>query len=256
MAWRVAESLDVLLAELNAAFPNRSKESDGSIGDIRHQHEKSSDHNPWVMDRGEGVVTARDFTNDPAHGLDSEKLAEALRAAKDGRLKYVISNRKIFAGGEGPSPWQWRPYGGSNPHNHHVHVSVRSDVRLCDDTRAWDLSALDVDAKAVAAPAASPTAKNLRPTLRLGDKDKGQSGPVRDLQKALGAKGGNLKVDGDFGAKTEIAVKAFQTNAKILADGIVGPYTWEKLADSLTDSRGASIKEELPATEAAVAAKT
>lgn len=228
MDWRVAESLDVLLAALNAAFPNRSKESDGSIGDLRHQHEKTSDHNAWVIDRGMGVVTARDFTNDPAHGLDSEKLAEALRAAKDNRIKYVISNRKIFAGSEGPAPWQWRPYAGQNPHNHHVHVSVKSDLRLCDDTRAWDLSALDIDQKAVSA----PPAKSARPTLRLGDKDKGSTGPVRDLQKALAGKGADVKADGDFGQKTEAAVRAFQQKIGIVADGVVGTYTWKAIDPS------------------------
>lgn len=225
MDWRVAESLDVLLAALNAAFPNRSKESDGSIGDLRHQHEKTSDHNPWVMDRGMGVVTARDYTHDPAHGLDSEKLAEALRAAQDERIKYVISNRKIFAGSEGPKPWQWRPYTGVNPHNHHVHVSVKSNLKISDDTRPWDLSALDIDPKLVAAAPAT----NIRPTLRLGSKDKSSSGPVHDLQKALAGKGIDVKADGDFGAKTEAAVKAFQMKAGLFADGVVGSYTWRAL---------------------------
>ena len=44
MAWRVARSLDVLLGQLNALAPERSKASDGSIGDAAHAS-RSSDHN-------------------------------------------------------------------------------------------------------------------------------------------------------------------------------------------------------------------
>ena len=34
MTWRVARSLDVLLAQLNTRAPNRSKAADGSVGDL------------------------------------------------------------------------------------------------------------------------------------------------------------------------------------------------------------------------------
>lgn len=50
--------------------------------------------------------------------------------------------------------------------------------------------------------------------------------PVRELQKALNedAKAG-LIVDGHFGAKTELAVKAFQVSKQLTADGIAGTAT-------------------------------
>lgn len=41
-----------------------------------------------------------------------------------------------------------------------------------------------------------------------------------------------LKVDGDFGAKTEAAVKAFQRARYLHPDGIVGRFTWIHLLDS------------------------
>jgi peptidoglycan hydrolase-like protein with peptidoglycan-binding domain len=40
---------------------------------------------------------------------------------------------------------------------------------------------------------------------------------------------GNLVVDGAFGAKTETAVKAFQSVNGLYADGVVGPKTMQKL---------------------------
>jgi peptidoglycan hydrolase-like protein with peptidoglycan-binding domain len=38
-------------------------------------------------------------------------------------------------------------------------------------------------------------------------------------------------VDGDFGAKTEAAVKAFQKDRDLLVDGVIGAKTWEALIE-------------------------
>src|SRR5690349_2785783 len=114
-SWRVAHSLLILRGQVDAMFPQRSKDSDGTIGDASHSS-RTSDHNPDE----DGVVTAMDITNDPLHGLTSERLAESIRTSGDKRLKYVISNKKIanpsIDGGA------WRPYHGINPHDHHCHI--------------------------------------------------------------------------------------------------------------------------------------
>lgn len=135
MAWRMAKSLDALLKQVNAQYPGRNKAWDGGIGDANHSA-RTSDHNPDT----DGVVKARDITNDPSHGLVSESLAEMLRASRDERIKYIISNRKICAGSDGPTPWQWRKYNGANPHDHHVHVSVKRAKGFYDDTSPWNIS--------------------------------------------------------------------------------------------------------------------
>lgn len=56
---------------------------------------------------------------------------------------------------------------------------------------------------------------------------KGMKGEeVKELQNGLIIRGYNLgKADGDFGAKTETAVKAFQKDAGLTTDGIVGKNT-------------------------------
>jgi peptidoglycan hydrolase-like protein with peptidoglycan-binding domain len=48
---------------------------------------------------------------------------------------------------------------------------------------------------------------------------------VRNLQSALNAQGNRLVVDGDFGAATDAAVRAFQRSRGLTVDGVVGPRT-------------------------------
>src|SRR3954452_14293366 len=132
MDWRVAKSLLTLRAQIDALAPNRNKSSDGTIGDASHSS-RESDHNP----NDDGVVAALDITNDPAHGVDSGALAELLRTSQDSRIKYVISNRRIFSSTN--TPWQWRPYTGANAHTQHVHISVVGDAAHYDDTRSWQV---------------------------------------------------------------------------------------------------------------------
>jgi hypothetical protein len=136
--WRAAKSLLKLRAQVDARAPRRVRGSDGTVGDAGHQSRRS-DHNPWVVDGVTGIVTAMDITNDPAHGCTSDALARSLVRSRDPRIKYVISNRRIANSSPqgGHSAWAWRPYGGASPHDHHVHVSVKSDKALYDDESDW-----------------------------------------------------------------------------------------------------------------------
>ncbi|MDJ0676960.1 MAG: peptidoglycan-binding domain-containing protein [Calothrix sp. MO_167.B42] len=63
------------------------------------------------------------------------------------------------------------------------------------------------------------------PTLRFGN-----SGiSVKVLQRILLSNGYAVPVDGVFGALTETAVKAFQSQSKLAEDGVVGGNTWREL---------------------------
>ncbi len=215
MAWRLAESLKVLRQQVNDRWPNRSKDSDGSIGDEGHSA-RTSDHNP----NDAGVVCAIDITHDPKGGCDSYVFAEVLRAARDQRIKYIISNRKICS--SETAPWQWRPYNGKNPHDHHIHISVKADRAHYDATGPWNL---EVAPAAVAAHSDEPTAPPAGPTLRKG----AEGDAVKRLQTLLVKQGIVVAVDGDFGDGTFAAVKRFQARALLVSDGIVGPQTWKAL---------------------------
>ena len=139
-SWRVAKALLALRDRVNAMAPNRRKKSDGTIGDAAHAS-RNSDHNPWVRDGATGVVTAMDITHDPDGGCDAGALAEALLGSRDPRIKYVIFNRRIASHLQkgNAAPFQWRPYAGSNPHTHHVHISVREEKTAYDSTSPWTI---------------------------------------------------------------------------------------------------------------------
>lgn len=68
------------------------------------------------------------------------------------------------------------------------------------------------------------------PTIRKGSK----GGEVKLLQEALLRLGYPLPkygADGDFGNETLTALKAFQQDNGLNADGVCGPKTWEKLEE-------------------------
>ena len=132
---RLARSLEQLRAQVDALWPLRDTSSDGWIGDAAHAARKS-DHNPDAA----GVVTAIDITHDPGRGLDARKLAEALVAARDPRIEYIISNGEIV--NSRVSPWVWRAYDGENDHRKHMHISVHDEPALYDDARPWAIGML------------------------------------------------------------------------------------------------------------------
>jgi hypothetical protein len=112
-----------LREQFDDTFPDRDRRSDGWIGDTRHSA-RPSDHNP---DRENGFIVRATDTDRDVHKSGKPDLmpdiADQLRlAAKKGekRISYIIFNGRIASSRMG---WRWRPYKGSNPHDHHMHVS-------------------------------------------------------------------------------------------------------------------------------------
>lgn len=85
---------------------------------------------------------------------------------------------------------------------------------------------------------ATPPTNIQRPVLKLGS----QGNEVSELQAALKLLGYyNGNVTGLYSEKTAIAVSQFQQSAGLIADGIVGPATWNRLFPaSLTNSSEAT----------------
>lgn len=129
MAYHLAPSLVTLRNQVNARWPNRSKVSDGWIGDTSHSARKS-DHNPDYS--AGGVVRALDITN---AGINVEELIQA--AIRDVRTAYVISRGLIYVRDNGFRPTR---YTGANPHNQHVHISIRHAPQYASSTALWNFS--------------------------------------------------------------------------------------------------------------------
>ena len=64
---------------------------------------------------------------------------------------------------------------------------------------------------------------------------------VKRLQTALNAQGYGLSVDGVYGAKTQAAVRDYQSKNSLAVDGVAGPLTQGKLY-------GASVGTSAPAS--------
>lgn len=141
MTWRNCAASLALLAEVNELWPDRDTESDGTVGNASHIASgwTASDHNPWVVVAGIGVVRARDIDKD---GIDADWLAEWLRLrgkAGDPRLingGYVIWNKRITT----PTFSGWAPYSGTNTHEHHIHVSFSRIAAGFDSPARWNFA--------------------------------------------------------------------------------------------------------------------
>lgn len=211
MAWRLAKGLERLREQVNAKYPQRSKASDGTVGDTAHSARKS-DHNP----DSRGIVHAMDLTHDPRNGFDSYKFADHLLRVQDPRLSYVISNGRIGSGPRGVSPGVWRKYTGSNPHDHHVHVSITTTSE--DDPRDWDIGGNAVKPQ--------PAAPMVRSVLRPGDR----GAEVTQAKVLLKAKGIVVSQrDDTFDNEMKLGVQLFQLRNGLVDDGIIGPQTWKAL---------------------------
>jgi len=119
-----------LREQIDDLYMERSRKSDGWIGDTRHSARKS-DHNPDEN----GIVRALDITSDlGTHPEEAHALVEKIRkCAKRGdkRIKYLIFDGRIS------SPilnWKWRKYKGVNPHRSHFHISFTT---LGDKDGSW-----------------------------------------------------------------------------------------------------------------------
>lgn len=133
--WYLAPALVVLRAEINTRWPHRDRTSDGSIGDAAHQA-AASDHNP----NSRGAVDAIDVDKD---GIDPYVVLDAVQ--RHPSAHYWIFQRQIADRDDG---WRRRPYDGRNPHDKHLHVSIRQTRTAEQDRRPWGLLEDDMLTKA------------------------------------------------------------------------------------------------------------
>lgn len=249
MSYYIAPALDRLRSEVNAKWPDRSRASDGWIGDASHSS-RTSDHNP----NSRGSVNAMDVT---ASGISTDALIAA--AKKHPSVRYIIFNRRIMNRDIGN--FRSRPYSGSNPHTKHVHISLYQRRSAEDDTRSWGLG----NASSAPAPSKPKPAGKLPggPSYQFPYERAGyigpKSGPDRSHSGLTGrsTKGVEDRVwnqrfvnqldnnrgwsigkgetwltkfgnDGKYGAELEALIRAFQREQGLPVDGLAGKDTWDE----------------------------
>jgi hypothetical protein len=108
------------LRQATAHFPKRKKASDGLLPSAAHVHQNpNSDHNSGF---------AVDITHDPVRGVDCA--FAFIKLQSDPRVKYLIFKGKIWSIKNGN-----KDYTGSNPHNKHLHISIKEECG--NDTSPW-----------------------------------------------------------------------------------------------------------------------
>ncbi len=118
---RVAQPAAIaVLRQATALRPKRNKASDGLLPSKAHIHQNpNSDHNSGF---------ACDLTHDPDNGIDCSDIYHRLK--EDGRVKYIIFKGQIWSPEKGE-----RAYSGTNPHNKHLHISIKETSG--NDTSPW-----------------------------------------------------------------------------------------------------------------------
>ncbi len=118
---KLCKAAQQLREQIDDAFADRDRTSDGWIGDTRHAA-RPSDHNPDANGWVRAIDVDRDLSGKEKPDIMPD-LADQIRlAGKSGekRISYVIFDGRIASS---RLNWRWRKYTGSNKHNHHCHIS-------------------------------------------------------------------------------------------------------------------------------------
>lgn len=120
LAKKATPAAIAVLRQATAHWPRRVKASDGLLPSKAHVHQNpNSDHNSGF---------AVDLSHDPGHGVHCQVIYTELQ--KDPRVKYLIFKGKIWSKTKGE-----HIYTGSNPHNKHLHISIKEECG--NDTSPW-----------------------------------------------------------------------------------------------------------------------
>lgn len=120
LAKRATPAAIAVLRQATEHWPKRKKASDGLLPSKAHvKQNPNSDHNSGL---------AVDLTHDSANGVYCQVIYTELQ--KDPRVKYLIFKGRIWSKAKGE-----HVYTGSNPHNSHLHISIKEEYG--NDTSPW-----------------------------------------------------------------------------------------------------------------------
>lgn len=226
-SWRTA---------VDKKFPNRSKASDGTIGDLFHQGESFSEHNPDA----DGSVDAWDMDDNldgpnsnalgtPNELAEIEKLKTAFQRLPESQLwihNKTIANRDV-------ENWKRRPYSGASEHKEHVHWQSRSSMeKVAVSSSVLDnvVTAINNPVRLVSYDTSTIPAWPVAASVAYDVSDvHSYYLTVEKAQRRLHERGWSIVIDGHYGPATAHIVHAFQTEKGLTPDSKLGPKTWRAL---------------------------
>lgn len=222
MAYRLTVGLTTWRAEINDAFPERDKTSDGWIGDAAHavgtsgHNNENSGHAEFNDHDGIDEVRAIDVDKDlknPRYTMEQliQWLVALGRAGAYLPFRYFIFNKRIWRKSTG---WKTQTYNGPNPHDHHAHFSGDFTAKADAWKGSLGLAAWvnkNTNVKAV---------KQLKFEVsvpEVGEGDRDDRLPSYDMITRI-QKLKNLNADGIWGPATTKAVGAKKMTEKLYRD--------------------------------------
>lgn len=143
-AWVLTKGMQNLWDQFYAAFPDADRTSSGKVGDLAHQQESASGHNPdltgaaeWKDGDAKNEVRAIDLDSDlRTPGVTMQNAIDHLRRLPNvgSVIRYLIYNRVIY---EASNDWAGRPYTGPSPHTEHAHASGQR-TQASDENTTFD----------------------------------------------------------------------------------------------------------------------
>lgn len=209
---------------VNNRLPKRGKESDGTVGDLRHKLESFSEHNPdpdgsvdaWDMDVNVLGSSSETGTADELAVIEALKADfEKLPGAQLWIHNEQIANRDI-------GNWRRRKYTGANKHRKHVHWQSRPSKERVPIGAGRLVHTDDVIEQEGSAAPRWPGKEYERNDQMKPDRNvqKWQARMIARGWRSLGT------ADGVFGPKTDSVVRRYQAVCQVPVDGVIGRVTW------------------------------
>lgn len=255
-AWVLTRGMQNLWDQFYAAFPNADRASSGKVGDLAHQRESSSGHNPdltgnaeWKDGDAKNEVRAIDLDDDLRFpGVTMGDVIDHLRALPklSTVLRYMIYDRTIYEASNG---WAPRAYTGASAHTEHAHFSgartQASDENTTFDFRFEELTGMTIDAADVAK-IAKATAAEIFATEIEDSAD--PANPNRKLTFRVWqqyTEGRHITTRAVIIAAVNAAMGQHDVNEAEIVAGVLAGLTPEKIAAAIPPAQAIAVADEL-----------
>ncbi len=255
-AWVLTKGMQNLWDQFYAAFPNADRTSSGKVGDLAHQKESASGHNPdltgnaeWKDGDVKNEVRAIDLDSDlRTPGVTMPDVVTHIRKQPgvSAVLRYIIHDRTIYEASNG---WRGRAYTGASAHTEHAHFSGQrtqaADENITFDFKFKELIDVALDAADIKK-IADATAAAVWATKIPDYADPAE--PNRELTAAVWEgynEGRHITTRAVIIAAVNAAAGVDNVNEAEIVAGVLAALTPEAIAAAIPPAQAAAVADEL-----------